>query len=67
MENKKEFVKNYGELLAKHGIQNIAKMEYIQDGYEEYAEITYQNGFTKRVCITADSLWCILVDTVHSL
>ena len=68
MENKKEFVKEYGEFLAKFGIQDIAKMEYIEEpNGEEWCEITYTSGHIKRVCVTCDSMWCIVMDTVQSL
>ena len=67
MENKEQFIREYGELLARHEVNNIEKCEYLEENGEEYFKIIYRGGHTKKVCITCDSLWAIIIDTANSL
>ena len=41
--------------------------EYDQESREEYCKIQYKNGFSRRVCISADSERAITVDVLKKL
>lgn len=41
--------------------------EYDQESREEYCKIHYKNGFSRRVCITADSERAITDDVLKAL
>ena len=43
MENE-EFIKEFGELCKRAAINNIEKMEYVNDGLFENVIVTYKNG-----------------------
>lgn len=45
----------------------ISNAEYtVLDNGEEYVIITYTNGFTKRICVSADSLRAIVIDVANN-
>ena len=67
-ENKGKFIQKFGEILHSYaGRTNVVSMEYIQEGYEEFVLITFENGEQKKKCITGDSCLAILNDVYKIL
>ena len=71
MENE-EFIKEFGELCKRAAINNIEKMEYVNDGVFENVIVTYKNGYTKEECIESfmtspifEPLWSKLCNIVN--
>ncbi|MDE6707184.1 MAG: hypothetical protein K2K06_04000 [Oscillospiraceae bacterium] len=55
---------------ALHGCATrteVIKAEYVRDGYEEFAVITFADESQKIVCITADSCLAIMGDIYKAL
>lgn len=47
---------------------SVAALEYLMDELsEEYCVITFESGYKKKVCISADSEKAIVVDTLKAL
>jgi hypothetical protein len=68
MENKATFVTALGELINKHTRLSVDHTEYVTDNYNrEYVRITYNNGYTKDIDITADSNIAIMLDVAKTL
>lgn len=72
MENKKEFVRQcLNPLLGELGI-GVRDAYYERrphDGYigDEYVVIVFENGYTKEICVTADSLIALSRDVLKWL
>ena len=65
--NKKQFVVNYLTPMLKALNERIDYCDYLITQYDsEYVEIVYQNGYRKRVNVTADSNYAIAVDVLRS-
>lgn len=65
-QHKTEFVKNYLKPLLCKAQCEVKDAEYtILDNGEEYVIITYKSGFTKRICVSADSLRAIAIDVLN--
>lgn len=65
MEDKKEFIRELGELLNKYNIEDVSRLEYIKDGQGEEVEIVifdplFKKEFKERVSINKSSLVEIL-------
>ncbi|MDE5792670.1 MAG: hypothetical protein K2H66_04005 [Oscillospiraceae bacterium] len=68
MQNKAKFVQMIGEALHECATRTeVIKIEYVRDGYEEFAVITFIDGNQKYVCITADSCLAIMGDIYKAL
>ncbi|MBD5143783.1 MAG: hypothetical protein HDT22_09300 [Ruminococcus sp.] len=68
MQDKAKFVQMIGEALHECATRTeVIKAEYVRDGYEEFAVITFTNGSQKHVCITADSCLAIMGDIYKAL
>ena len=66
-ERKTQFVKNYFAPLLRKMQCEISDAEYtVMDNGEEYVVITYTSGFTKRICVSADSLRAIVIDVANN-
>ena len=63
MENE-EFIKEFGELCKRAAINNIEKMEYVNDGLFENVIVTYKNGYTKEIDVRWDSQKAMIVDII---
>lgn len=63
---KQVFVENALADVLKSAVETVESVEYyavgLAEGLEEYVIIGFQNGGTKRVCITADSLVAVVKD-----
>jgi len=67
MENKELFVKELGELFARHNINNITSMEYFDDLVHnvESTLIRFKGtNYCKSINISLDSLSAIVIDIV---
>ncbi|MDE7094778.1 MAG: hypothetical protein K2O52_07695 [Oscillospiraceae bacterium] len=68
MQDKAKFVHMIGEALHECATRTeVKKAEYVQDGYEEFAVITFVDESQKHVCITADSCLAIMNDIYKAL
>ena len=68
MQNKEKFVQAIGEALYEYATRTeVVKAEYVRDGYEEFAIITFVDESQKIVCITADSCLAIMGDIYKAL
>lgn len=66
-QRKAKFVKEHFAQLLRAMQCEISNAEYtVMDNGEEYVIITYTNGFTKRICVSADSLRAIVIDVVNN-
>lgn len=63
---KTEFVREYLSPLLRAADLNIdnAKYRIHPDSHEEIITVTYNNGFAKDICVTADSLRAIITDVM---
>lgn len=67
-EDKEHFVQEFGKLLHVYDARTgVESMEYIQEGYEEFVLITFDNGEQKKKFITGDSCLAILNDVYKML
>ena len=68
MQDKAKFIQAIGEALHEYATRTeVVKAEYVRDGYEEYAVITFTGDSQKHVCITADSCLAIMNDIYKAL
>ena len=44
---------------------DIEKMEYTTEGYDEIITVTFENGYTKRINVTADSGKSLISDVMY--
>ncbi len=65
-EKKTVFVREYLSPLLRAADLNIdnAKYRIHPDSHEEIITVTYNNGFAKDICVTADSLRAIITDVM---
>lgn len=61
---KDNFIKEFGELVAKYNISNIESMKYENDSLDEYVIVTYKNGYQKKIYVTLDSLKAMIIDII---
>lgn len=63
---KRVFTKLYIEPLYKRLNDSVTKVEYVvaTPSNEEYIIIWYESGFRKQLCVTADSLKAMILDTL---
>ena len=67
-EDKEEFVQEFGKLLHVYaGRTNVRNMKDVQEGYDEFVLITFENGEQKKKCITGDSSLAIMNDIYKTL
>lgn len=66
---KADYVKRYLVPLLRATSDTIAAAVYTYDKntHEEYVVLTFKNGYTKRKCVTADSLSAMVVDVMQGL
>ncbi|MDE5768657.1 MAG: hypothetical protein K2H29_00235 [Oscillospiraceae bacterium] len=68
MQNKAGFVRAIGEALHEYAPRTeVVKAEYVRDGYEEFAIITFTDDSQMNICITADSCLAIMGDIYKAL
>lgn len=71
MENKEQFVKEFGELLNKYEVENIKELKYTnasKDGcITEYVTVVYNDGYTFSLSVAMDSLAAIVRDIMRAL
>ena len=68
MQDKAKFVQMIGEALHECATRTeVIKAEYVRDGYEEFAVVTFADESQKQVCITADSCLAIMNDIYKAL
>ncbi|MDE6776535.1 MAG: hypothetical protein K2J25_01230 [Oscillospiraceae bacterium] len=68
MEDKEKFVQAIGQVLHEYATRTeVVKAEYVKNGYEEFAVITFADESQKNVCITADSCLAIMNDIYKAL
>ncbi len=66
-QRKEKFVKEKLTPLLRAMQCEISNAEYtVLDNGEEYVIITYKSGFTKRICVSADSLRAIVIDVANN-
>lgn len=61
---KDNFIKEFGELVAKYNISNVESMKYENDSLDEYVIVTYKNGYQKKIYVTLDSLKAMIIDII---
>lgn len=67
-EDKAGFIQAIGKALHRKAPRTgVTGIEYVSDGTEEFAVITFDNGSQKRVCVTADSCLAMLNDVYRAL
>ena len=68
-ENKKEICNLFCKALqATRNGEDITSIVYEADGSgEEYAVITFNNGYCKRACISGDSGTAIMKDILYAI
>lgn len=69
MENKKEFVEEFGRLLCKYRVENIVRLEYVKDDGGEKVIIymhdpIFDIEYTEEVSVNMDSLAAIVRDVM---
>lgn len=71
LENYKQnvhFVKTLLQPLTIAVNENIKKIDYeLQDNNEEFVIITYTNNYTRKICVTCDSLRAIALDVLEQM
>lgn len=68
MQDKAKFVQMIGEALYECASRTeVVKAEYVRDGYEEFAVITFADESQKHICITVDSCLAIMGDIYKAL
>ena len=68
MQDKAKFVQMIGQALHECATRTeVIKAEYVRNGYEEFAVITFVDESQKNVCITADSCLAIMGDIYRAL
>lgn len=68
MQDKAKFVQMIGEALCECTTRTeVLKAEYVKNGYEEFAVITFTDVSQKHICITADSCLAIMNDIYKAL
>lgn len=72
IEDKENFVKEFGELLARYGVEDVLELHYTQvitDSWdtEEYVKIIFTNGYEQVVNVHMDSLGAIVKDIMKCL
>lgn len=66
-QRKTKFVKEHLAPLLRAMQCEVLDAEYTAlDNGEEYVIITYTSGFTKRICVSADSLRAIVIDVANN-
>lgn len=67
-ENKRDFVRELGELLRRYSREDIEALTYDRDndGFEAVT-ILYKNGCEKTVNVTCDSVIAIMTDVYKAL
>ena len=67
-EDKAGFIQAMGKSLCDYAYRtNVAEIDYIQNGSEEFAVVTFHNGNQKSICITGDSCLAIMNDVYRKL
>lgn len=63
---KRVFTKLYIEPLYKRLNSEITKVEYVvaTPSNEEYIIIWYESGFRRQICVTANSLKAMIIDSI---
>ena len=68
MQDKEKFVHMIGEALHECATRTeVLKAEYVKNGYEEFAVVTFADESQKNICITADSCLAIMNDIYRAL
>lgn len=72
MENKTKFVSQYLKplmLALRIDVKDVYYERRPHDGYigDEYVVIVFPNGYTKQICVTADSLIALVRDVLKGL
>ncbi len=66
-QSKAKFVTDHLAPLLRAMKCEISNAEYtVLDNGEEFVIITYTSGFTKRICVSADSLRAIVIDVANN-
>lgn len=66
-QSKAKFVKDHLAPLLRAMKCGVSDAEYtVLDNGEEFVIITYTSGFTKRICVSADSLRAIVIDVANN-
>jgi uncharacterized protein (DUF1786 family) len=67
-ENKRDFVRELGELIRRYSREDIAALTYHKDddGFEAVT-IRFGNGYEKSLNVTGDSVIAIMVDVYKAL
>lgn len=72
MENKNKFVSQYLKplmLALRIDVKDVYYERHPHDGYigDEYVFVVFPNGYTKKICVTADSLIALVRDVFKGL
>jgi hypothetical protein len=67
-ENKEEIVQKLFEVLRiTRAGSNLTSMEYKEEGYDEYVVLTFDNGYSRMVNVSADSGKAMINDVLRYL
>ena len=67
-ENKEKVTEKLLEALKYARIgADIKSMEYKKENCDEYVTVTYDNGYSKRINVTADSGKALIADVISNL
>lgn len=68
MEDKKKIIEAFAEVMKMtRNYSDMVSLEYVQEGGEELAVATFENGGKKKACVTGDSGWATLVDILKQI
>lgn len=63
---KAKFVEKYLSPLLQHARLEVKKAEYVkEENQEEFVIVTYTNNYTRKICVTGDSLRAIVIDAIR--
>lgn len=67
-ENKQAFVSELGELLKKYSREAVRELVYFEDSNRfEAVEIIYEDGHSRTVNVTADSVVAVMKDIARAM
>lgn len=67
IEEKRNYIARLSLLLSSDYRSEVKRVRYMQEDYDEYAEITFRGGHTVVVDITGDSCAGIYKDIGHAV
>lgn len=64
---KREFVNRLSFAVTMDDRMDVRNLRYRIDGTREFVDVTYRNGYTKRVNVTGDSCKALAMDVLKAI